>query len=181
MKRENRKIRKDNLKEITGNRTELKEFMGKTLKCEVFITNTSGYQGNSRLVTEVKIPGTDWFVKHVWLKKINIGALPHGYRTLELRVVEYKDHITQELKYGFRYVGEEGKMKINTKMQIPKWKQEQKENEKLKKEAKKAKRAEAKANQTKKPFGKIRKINREEVLKQPNPTKPANPAHQWTK
>ena len=155
MKRENKKVNKTNLIEITGNRTELKKYLGETFKCEAFITNTSGYQGNKRLVTEVKIPGTVWFVKHIWLKRQKIGALPHGYTTLELKVVEYKDQVTHEKKYGFRYVGEEGKLQEDTRMQIPKWKLEQIENETMKKEA----QAKAKAqNRVKSPFGKIRKV-----------------------
>jgi hypothetical protein len=155
MKRENRRIKKDNLKEITGNRTELKEFVGKTIECEVFVTNTTGYQGNKRLVTEVKIPGTNYFVKHIWLKKIKIGKLKHGYTKLRLKVIEYKDQITKESKYGFRYTGTEGNMKINTDMVIPKWKQELMEAEELKKEA-----ISQKPKRAKSPFGKIRKVDR---------------------
>ncbi len=160
MKRENRTIKKDNLIEITGNRTELKQFEGTVLNAHCFITNTNGYMGDKRLVTELRIPGTNYFVKHLWLKAHKIGNLPHGYTKLELKVVSYLDQVTLEEKFGFKYVGKKGKVHEDTSMKIPKWKREMEEDEALKKaNVKTAKTSNiTKTPKPKKPYNKIRKI-----------------------
>jgi len=158
MKRENKTINKGRLQEITGNREELKGFVGEVFECDAFVTNTNGYQGDKRLVTEVKIPGTNYFLKHIWLKRQKIGALPHGYTKLRLMVVGYVDHATNENKYGFKYMGYDGELKIDTKMKIPQWKLEQIEIEKELKESIKMKKEEGRKAQCRGPFGNIRKI-----------------------
>lgn len=129
-KKENKKINKTDLIEITGARTELQPYLKSELNCSCFVTNTIGYQGEKRLVTEVKIPGTKFFIKHVWFKYENIGKLKHGYQKLRVKVTEYKDHITQETKYGLQYIGDKGKVFKNNNLIIPKWKLEELENQK---------------------------------------------------
>lgn len=119
MKRENRKINKDNLVEVTGNRDELAVFLGQELTVEGFVTNTYGYLGDKRLVTEIKIE--NFFIKHAWLKSNNIGNLGHGYQKLKVEVIEYQDFTTQEIKYGLRYKGTKGKKYVNDKLIKPKW------------------------------------------------------------
>jgi len=120
-KKENKKINKNKLKEIVGTRVELAPFVEQTLEVECFVTNTIGYQGEKRLVTEVKIPGTDYFIKHVWFKYENIGKLKHGYQKLKVKVTKYKDYINNQEKYGLKYMGKKGKVFIDTKIRKPKW------------------------------------------------------------
>lgn len=130
-KKENKKINKTNLTEIVGTRIELVPYLGSVIEVECFVTNTLGYRGEKRLVTEVKIPNTNYFIKHVWFKYENIGKLNHGYQKIKVKVSEYKDHITNEQKYGLKYSGTKGKVFSDTKMKIPKWKLEEIENNKL--------------------------------------------------
>ncbi len=139
MKRENRKIDKRKMTEITGNRPELEEFMGKDITVECFVTNTIGYRGGRRLVTEVKIG--DLFIKHLWFKYDKIGKLPHGYQKLEVEITKYEDQVTHQVKYGMKYTGDKGKVHQNTNMKIPQWKLDQIDDEKLKKEMTRPKRA----------------------------------------
>jgi len=132
MKRENRKIKKTNLKEITGARTELKEFLGEVLECECFVTNSVGFLGEKRLLTEVRIPQTNYYIKHLWVKEYNfpLSKVPHGYQKVELEVIKYTDKITQATKYGVK-IPAKNKRKP-AKIVKPKWKDEFIENEKLK-------------------------------------------------
>ena len=156
MKRENKKVKKSNLVEITGNRIELEEFLGQTLECEVFVTNSLGYCDDKRLITEVRIPGTNYYVRHLWVKEWNVplNKVPHGYTKLPLKVVDYWDSTTEEVKYGVKYAGEKLRKPKEAKMVMPAWKKDQLEAEKLKKESEKNKPKLAKS-----PFGKIRKVN----------------------
>ena len=124
MKRENKKVKKDNLIEITGNRTELEELLNKELKVEGFVTNTIGFVGGKRLVTEVRIPGTNYFIKHLWFQTERIGKLKHGYQNLEVKVVKYKDYVSGENKYGLKYIGKKGRVPYSNKIKIPKWKKD---------------------------------------------------------
>jgi len=148
-KRENKRIDKHKLTEIDGNREELKPYVGQIINCEVFVTNSLGYQGDKRLLTEVRIPGTQYFVRHLWVKEYNlpVDKIQHGYQKVKLKVISYDDQVTGDKKYGVKIADEKIKAKRpKAKMVIPKWKLEQIENEKLTKP------------KTKSPFGKIRKI-----------------------
>ncbi len=118
MKKENRKLAR-NLPEVTGDRTELKPYLGEELNVSCFVTNTTKYQGQKRLVTEIKIHGM--FIKHAWMKTSNIGKLEHGYQKLKVKVVKYVDQVTHGAKYGLKYIGKEGKVYQNDKMVKPKW------------------------------------------------------------
>jgi len=118
-KRENKKIDKSNLIEITGNREELKEFKDKELTVEGFVTNTIGYSGTKRLVDSVKFG--KYYIKHVWLKMENIGKLEHGYQKLKVKVTEYIDPYTNKEKYSLKYVGVKGKMHFQEKTKKIKW------------------------------------------------------------
>jgi len=148
-KRENKQVNKQNLQEITGERTELEPYLGQTINCEVFVTNSTGYLGDKRLLTEIRIPKTNYYIKHLWVKEYNmpLNQVQHGYKKVDLKVIKYQDQITGHTKYGVK-IAKELKQKVQKDpgMVIPKWKQEQLENEKLK------------AKPTKSPFGKIRKI-----------------------
>ena len=53
-KRENKKVNKTNLIEVTGNREELAQYLGETFKVEALVTNTYGYLREKRLITELK-------------------------------------------------------------------------------------------------------------------------------
>ncbi len=170
-KRENRKVNKGNLVEVTGNRTELESFLGQTLECEVFITNSLGYCNEKRLITEVRIPNTKYYIKHLWLKEWNVplNKVKHGYGKLSLKVVDYWDSETGDVKYGVQYAGEAMRQPKEAKMQIPAWKKEQLEMEALKNESKNANVIAAKAIKAEKikealkvrnPFGKVRKIRK---------------------
>ncbi len=118
MKRENRKLN-HHLKEVTGLRTELKDYLGDELRVNVFVTNTLGYKGNKRLIQEVYI--NDLYLKHIWLKTENVGNLQHGYQTLKVKVVDYKDQVTNEVKYGLLYIGTKGKQYTDNTLKKPKW------------------------------------------------------------
>ena len=119
MKKENRKINKAGVNEITGNRVELQPYLGQKFKVEAFVTNTLGFLGGKRLVTEIKFKGM--FIKHAWFKSEKIGNLEHGYQKLDVEVVEYQDHINDEIKYGLKYIGTDGKKYQNDKLIKPKW------------------------------------------------------------
>ena len=119
MKKENKKIDKSNLTEVIGPRVELEKYLGCTFKAPVFITNTYGYTGEKRLVTEIKIE--EYFINHAWFKTANIGMLQHGYQNIEVKIVKYKDHINDTDKYGLKYVGKKGKVYQNTSLVKPKW------------------------------------------------------------
>ena len=125
MKREKKKIKKSNLVEITGNRHELKELLDEELKVEAFVTNTLGFVGGRRLVTEVRIPGTNYFIKHLWFKSDRIGKLNHGYQNLEVRVVKYKDQVSGDNKYGLKYIGKRGIIHYSNKIKKPKWRKDE--------------------------------------------------------
>ncbi len=118
MKRENRKVN-HNLEEVTGNREELADYVNQELYVEGFVTNTFGYMDTKRLVTEVKID--NFFIKHVWFKNENIGNLKHGYQKLKVKVTKYKDQVTQEIKYGLKYIDKKGKKYQSTFLVKPKW------------------------------------------------------------
>ena len=120
-KRENKTIKKTNLVEVVGSREELKPFLNKTLNCEVFVTNSLGYLGEKRLLTEIRIPETDFYIKHLWVKEYNlpIKNIPHGYRKINLKVIQYSDKITQEIKYGVRIANP--KKQPQNKMIKPRW------------------------------------------------------------
>ena len=124
MKRENKKINKELLIEVTGSRQELKEYLGEQFKAEAFVTNTIGYVGQKRLITEIKIKTLTetYFINHAWFNIEDIGNLKHGYQILAMEVIEYKDQITNESKYGLKYVGLKGKKYIDNTMIKPKWK-----------------------------------------------------------
>ena len=133
-KRENKKVNKDHLQEITGNRNELEPLLGETLECEVFVTNSLGYLGDKRLLTEIRIPESNWFIKHLWVKEYNLplDKVQHGYRKVKLKVISYKDQKSDDVKYGVKIADEKLKPKAKeAKMVIPKWKLDQLENEKL--------------------------------------------------
>jgi hypothetical protein len=118
-KRENKKIDKTNLIEVTGNREELKNLKDKELTVEAFVTNTIGYGGTKRLVDSVKIG--KYYIKHVWLKMENIGKLTHGYQKLKVKVTEYINPYTNEPKYSLQYIGKKGKMYKDDKLKRIKW------------------------------------------------------------
>ena len=133
-KKENKKINKKNLVEITGQRLELEPFKGKVLDCYVFVTNTTAYNGNKRLVTEVRIPETNYYINHLWVQEFNLplDQVAHGYQDLKLKVIEYSNINTGDAKYGVQ-IAEKNKYKIREeKIVIPKWKQEMLEAEELK-------------------------------------------------
>jgi len=151
-KRENRSVNRSNLTEIVGKRDELIPFLGEIINCEVFVTNSLGYQGDKRLLTEVRIPKTNFYIRHLWVKEYNlpIDKIQHGYQKVKLKVISYDDQVTGDKKYGVKIADEKVKAKRpKAKMVIPKWKLEQIKNEKLTK---------SKTPKTKSPFGKIRKI-----------------------
>ena len=162
MKRENKKVRKGHLTEITGNRLELEPYLGQTLECEVFVTNSLGYCDNKRLITEIRIPGTNYFVRHLWVKTWNLplNKITHGYRTLPLKVIDYWDSVDESVKYGVKYAGEKLRKPAEAKMVIPKWKQQDYENSQMLKESHASKKLEEEKLKLKKPFGKIRKIKK---------------------
>ena len=130
-KKENQTINKDNLIEIIGNRTELEPYVGEVMKCPLFVTNSLGYNGNKRLLTEIRIPGTNYYIKHLWISEHNlpIDKIQHGYRKVDLKVIEYKNQITDDVKYGVKIAMELPFVQKEEKMIIPKWKQEQKEDQ----------------------------------------------------
>ena len=115
MKKENRKLNKKGITEITGSRDQLKEFMGRDLLCNCFVTNTEGYLGGKRLITEIKIPETDYMVKHVWVKSSNVSKLEHGYHNLNFKVTEYQDQVTHLIKYSLRFTDKRYYKTFNTK------------------------------------------------------------------
>lgn len=119
MKKENKKIDKSNLIEVIGPRIELKKYLGVVFYAPAFVTNSYGFTGDKRLVTEIKIE--EYFINHAWFKTANIGKLNHGYQTLEVKVVKYKDQISNIDKYGLKYVGTAGKMFQNNELIKPKW------------------------------------------------------------
>ncbi len=119
MRRENKKVKKDNLIEVTGNREQLKRYKGETVKAEVFMTNTLGYQEKKRLAQQVKIG--DLYISHCWFRTENVGKLPHGYQKIKVKIIEYQDQETKEIKYGLKYQGEKGKMYQNNELIKPKW------------------------------------------------------------
>ena len=138
MKRENKVVHKSNLIEITGSRIELEPYLGQTLECEVFVTNSLGYLGEKRLITEIRIPNTNFYVKHLWVKQYNlpINKVNHGYQKIKLKVINYKDVETGDVKYGVKYAGAKLRKPAEAKMVIPKWKIDEIEAEELKAEAK---------------------------------------------
>ena len=136
-KKENKKVDKTDLIEITGDRTELEPFVGQVLDCDVFLTNSTGYLGDKRLITEVRIPKTPYFIRHLWVKSINcpVETVPHGYQKIKLKVITYNDQTNGHTKYGVKIADDSIKAKRDpnaNKMVIPKWKLEQLENDKMK-------------------------------------------------
>ncbi len=125
-KKENKKVNKDNLVEITGNRHQLKDFVGEVLEVQCYVTNSYGFQYSKRLVTEVRIPNTNLYIKHLWMKRENVAKLQHGYQNLKVKIVEYNNHKFDEdennyTKYGIVYEGEEGKIYVDKKMYKKHW------------------------------------------------------------
>jgi len=149
-KRENFKVQKENLQEITGTRSELAKFLGEVIDCEVYVTNTIGYHGQKRLLTEIRIPNTNYFCKHAWVKEHNcpLTKITHGYRTLKLRVTSYFDQTHNYTKYSLEMAEKVAAPKII----IPKWKQEMLADEKLKKAKKET------PTTRQKMFGKIKTV-----------------------
>jgi len=127
MKRENKKIDKKNLVEVTGKREQLKDYLGEEFKVEAFVTNSIGYVGRKRLITEIKIktPIETFFINHVWFDVKDVGNLKHGYQVLSVKVIEYKDQINNESKYALKYIGLNGKKYIDNTMIKPKWKKDE--------------------------------------------------------
>lgn len=120
MKRENKKVNKELLVEVTGARVELKEYVGEQFKVEGFVTNTLGYRGGKRLVSEIYL--NNLYLKHCWFSAADIDRLEHGYQLLEVEVIKYQDFITKEFKYGLKYVGAAGKKFPNKEvLKKPKW------------------------------------------------------------
>ena len=169
-KKENKKINRDNLTEITGNREQLKDLLGETFLAKCYITNSIAYFNTKRLVTEIQLPIKDstdktYYIKHVWCKMENIKLAPHGYDQLKMKVIRYINQETQETKYGLQCDDVRYKAYEDSSMKIPQWKLDQMENEEMKKESQKQKRREIQAQnepknvvKTKRLFGKIRKI-----------------------
>jgi len=156
MKRENKKINKENLVEITGPRTELKPFVGKVIDVEAFITNTYRDTETKRLVNGVRILGTDFYIKHAWMRTERIGAAPHGYRKFRVKVTAYLDLQTGETKYGI-IAAEQGLGKVQSnKMVIPRWKQEQNEDTEFVNKS----HEETKTPKVKSPFKKIKIVRK---------------------
>ena len=118
-KRENKKVIKNNLNEVTGNREELEDYLNEELEVEAFVTNTYGYNNNKRLVNEIKIDNL--YIKHLWFKTENIGKLEHGYQKLKVKVIKYKNYSTDEDKYGLRYIDKKGKLYQDSFLRKPKW------------------------------------------------------------
>ncbi len=122
MKRENRKVIKINLTEVTGVRNELKEYVGQKFKVKGFVTNTLGYRGGKRLISEVYLDNL--YLKHCWMDVNDVGKLNHGYQILEVEVIQYQDFISKEYKYSLKYIGEKGKKFIEENIKKPKWMKE---------------------------------------------------------
>ena len=129
-KRENKKVNKENLIEITGTREQLALFEGKVVEVEAYITNTYGYTKSKRLLNEVRILGSNFYIKHAWVKAENLAKAEHGYKKLKVEVIPYTDKVTNETKYGVKIVDTKYKDTKPNKLVIPKWKQEELENEK---------------------------------------------------
>lgn len=119
MKKENQKIDKSKYIEVIGSRCELSKYLDQEFDVDVFITNTLGYLGEKRLVTEIRIK--EYFINHAWFKTSRIGKLAHGYQKIPVKVIEYKDQISNETKYGLKYIGSKGNKFQNTKLIKPKW------------------------------------------------------------
>ena len=156
-KKENLKVKKSGLQEIVGPRSELEPYVGETLECMVFVTNSLGYLGDKRLITEIRIPKTKLYIKHLWVKSVNcpIDQVPHGYQKIKLKVIQYTDQRSGDTKYGVKIADPKIKSQRNPetqKMVIPEWKREMLENEALKSANKKP--------ETKSPFKKIRIVRK---------------------
>ncbi len=121
MKRENRKL-KHNSNVIHLPRAELKAYKNKTFKVELFITNTFNPAGTRRLVKQIKFD--KYYIDHLWMLVRNIGNLDHGYCKLDVKVKEYKNQETNQIKYGLVYTGKKGNKYIDSKLHKPKWKKE---------------------------------------------------------
>ena len=119
MKRENKQADKTGYIEVTGNRTELQKYLGQEFDVEAFVTNTYGYLGGKRLITEIKVK--EFYINHAWFKTENVGNLKHGYQKLPIKITSYKDHIKNDIKYGLQYIGTKGKKYMNTALIKPKW------------------------------------------------------------
>jgi len=119
-KRENKSVKKDDLVEIVGTREELKPFLNTVIEAEVFVTNTTAYTGEKRLITEVRIPNTNFYIKHLWVKEYNLPLkeVSHGYQKLKLKVVKYTD-TDDNIKYGVKIANE--KKKPQAPLIKPKW------------------------------------------------------------
>ena len=127
-KKENKKVDKTNLIEIRGSRSELKEFLGKEIWVEGFITNTYGWDDTRRLLNSVRILGTPYYITHVWVRRENLAKARHGFAKLKAKIISYKDHITGADKYGIKITDERfrGKHHRDNKVKKPKWKKENK-------------------------------------------------------
>ena len=119
MKKENKKINRDNLLEVQGSRAELEKYLGQEFEVNAFITNTYGYLDQKRLVTEIEVK--EFFINHAWFRTEKIGNLKHGYQKLRVEVTKYKDQQTKEYKYGLKYTGAKGKKRVNNTLIRPKW------------------------------------------------------------
>ena len=159
MKRENRKINKDNLHEIVGAREELKAYLGEVLECQCFVTNSVGFMGDKRLITEIRIPDTNLFVKHAWVKERNLplNVFPHGYSLVKFKVIKYTNHYDNTKKYGIQIAEKLHRAPRNNKTSKPKWKKHQEEALQLKQESQAEHEMQAALE---KPFGKIRKVTK---------------------
>ena len=107
-KAENKKIDKSGLYEIEGNREELAEYVGQIFKVKCFITNTYKYSEGKRLFNSVILPikkdGKRLYVKHLWTKSENTKHLNHGYKWIEVQIIEYPDLYNNKKKYGIKFL-----------------------------------------------------------------------------
>ena len=160
MKRENKKVNKENLVEIKGLRTELEPYTGKVIQVEAFITNTYRDTETKRLVNSVRILGTPYYINHAWMRTDRIGAAPHGYRKFKVKVVKYEGLITHEDKYGIIAAEQNLGKKQSNKMVIPKWKRDLDEAEELKMSQKPGESSLKLKKVTVKPFKKMKIVRK---------------------
>jgi len=124
-KKENLKIKKDKFTEINGNREELEPLLGEVIECNVFVTNTIKYNGLKRLITEVKIPGTNFYISHLWVQeyKVPLNKVFHGYKAIKFKVIKYKDIVKGDTKYGLNV--KDDRIKVpKAVIKKPKWMKE---------------------------------------------------------
>jgi len=107
-KKENKPIDKTNFYVVNNKREELAPYVGDEFEVYGFVTNSTKYNNQKRLLTSVIFPifkdGKKLYVSHIWVRTEKTDHVPHGFKTLKVKVIEYPDLYNGGKKYGVKFI-----------------------------------------------------------------------------